>query len=200
MPHPTSVFASSPEVLHTQEQEAGGGEGSRGTVSLGGEGETLWDVRSRDGDVRVPLTIWGYPLSPPTFCLRWGCCHRTCRHGGPKSQTSLGDLSESAATLSPTLPTEGWGGEGVADGGLRPLPRPELLANRRHLSSELCVLPAQSCPGVSLRPCGHRDSILAFSPRSHLSEASARPGGDPPERSVWNVCSPDGRGIAACSV
>uniref|UniRef100_A0ABI8ABQ7 DExH-box helicase 34 n=1 Tax=Felis catus TaxID=9685 RepID=A0ABI8ABQ7_FELCA len=29
VPHPTSVFASSPEVLHTQEQEAGGGEGSR---------------------------------------------------------------------------------------------------------------------------------------------------------------------------
>lgn len=30
--HPTSVFASSPEVLHTQEPEARAGEGSRGTV------------------------------------------------------------------------------------------------------------------------------------------------------------------------
>lgn len=31
--HPTCVFASSPEVLHTQEPEARGAEGSRGTVS-----------------------------------------------------------------------------------------------------------------------------------------------------------------------
>uniref|UniRef100_A0A673V4A8 Probable ATP-dependent RNA helicase DHX34 n=1 Tax=Suricata suricatta TaxID=37032 RepID=A0A673V4A8_SURSU len=30
VPHPTSIFASSPEVLHVQEQEAGGTEGSRG--------------------------------------------------------------------------------------------------------------------------------------------------------------------------
>lgn len=33
--HPTCVFASSPEVLHTQEQEAAGREGrSQGTVTL----------------------------------------------------------------------------------------------------------------------------------------------------------------------
>ncbi|KAB0398430.1 hypothetical protein E2I00_014818, partial [Balaenoptera physalus] len=31
--HPTCIFANSPEVLHTQEQEARGGDGSRGTVS-----------------------------------------------------------------------------------------------------------------------------------------------------------------------
>lgn len=32
--HPTCVFANSPEVLHTQGQEASGQEGSQGTVTL----------------------------------------------------------------------------------------------------------------------------------------------------------------------
>lgn len=32
--HPTCVFANSPEVLHTQGQEASGREGSQGTVTL----------------------------------------------------------------------------------------------------------------------------------------------------------------------
>lgn len=43
--HPTCIFANSPEVLHAQEQEARGSEGSQGTVSGGRERKTLWDVR-----------------------------------------------------------------------------------------------------------------------------------------------------------
>ena len=39
--HPTCVFTNSPEVLHTQEQAARGGDGSRGTGSPGGGGRSL---------------------------------------------------------------------------------------------------------------------------------------------------------------
>ena len=39
--HPTCIFANSPDMLHTQEQAARGGDGSRGTGSPGGGGRSL---------------------------------------------------------------------------------------------------------------------------------------------------------------
>ena len=72
--HPTCVFANSPEVLHTQEQAASGGDGSRGTGSPGGGGEkpSIRGVRGHS-DLGVPLAVGGYPLTPPTLHLPWGC-------------------------------------------------------------------------------------------------------------------------------
>ena len=74
MLHPTCVFANSPEVLHTQEQAASGGDGSRGTGSPGGGGEkpSIRGVRGHS-DLGVPLAVGGYPLTPPTLHLPWGC-------------------------------------------------------------------------------------------------------------------------------
>lgn len=44
--HPTCVFANSPEVLHTQGQEASGREGSQGTVTLVAR-EGWWHLQLR---------------------------------------------------------------------------------------------------------------------------------------------------------
>lgn len=85
MLHPTCVFTSSPEVLHTQEQEARGGEGSRGTVSPSRE--------------RTPSLSEVTPSFLPTLPLL-GLLRGDLQEG---SQPWLGGLGE-FSTLSLALP------------------------------------------------------------------------------------------------
>lgn len=65
MLHPTCVFASSPEVLHPQEQEARGSEGSRGTVSPGPPAQ-------RPGKVWAPVPCG--PVPAPDGLVRCFVC------------------------------------------------------------------------------------------------------------------------------
>lgn len=71
--HPTCIFANSPEVLHTQEQAARGGEAGRGTGSLGRERKPPWEGSERWGDnnVRGPLTVGACLLAPAHTLLIW---------------------------------------------------------------------------------------------------------------------------------
>ena len=90
--HPTCIFANSPEVLHTQEQEARGGDRNRGTVSPGGGGgkPSIGDVRDRTvtSGCRLELPPHSSPHSAFSGAADVG-------PAGPKRQTWLGGLGKS---------------------------------------------------------------------------------------------------------
>lgn len=178
--HPTCIFANSPEVLHTQEQAARGGEASRGTGSLGRERKTPWEGSEGWGDdnVRGPL-IWACLLAPAHTLLTWDLSAGTrdpgpgwCRGVGVPRARPLGD---STPTLSPLLPM-------VTSEALWPHPRPELLASREDLSQGLYERPSLVLPQGT--PPGHwglERSIQA------LGQAGAWSGR--PLCEFWDSCS-----------
>eukprot|EP00070_Physeter_catodon_P035852 XP_028342746.1 probable ATP-dependent RNA helicase DHX34 isoform X2 [Physeter catodon] len=92
--HPTCIFANSPEVLHTQEQEARGGDGSRGTLSPGGGGgkPSIGDVRGGTVTSGCPSPSGVTPSLLPAFSF---AAAADVGPAGPKSQTWLGGLGRS---------------------------------------------------------------------------------------------------------
>ena len=94
MLHPTCIFANSPEVLHTQEQEARGGDGSRGTVSpgRGGEKPSIGDVRGGTVSSGCLLPSGVTPSLLPTFSFAGAS---DVGPAGPKSQMWLDGLGKS---------------------------------------------------------------------------------------------------------